>query len=264
VLEAKNITKRFGGLVALNNVTLTVRKGELLGLIGPNGSGKTTMFNVITGYYRPEGGRVYYNGQDITGLRPHKIVKMGIARTFQIPKPFGRLTVVENVMSAAMYGREEVPSRGEAKEIAMEWLEYVRLKDKVNVEAKSLNIVERKLMELARAFSTDPRLLLLDELVAGLNPSEMMEVVELVRRLVDEKGITTVMVEHVMKAVMTISDRVFVLHRGTKLAEGKPEEIARDPKVVEAYILETGRIALHGEAKKLLGMEEVKKAYLGI
>ncbi len=242
MLEAKNITKRFGGLVALNNVTLTVKEGELLGLIGPNGSGKTTLFNVITGYYRPEGGRVYYNGQDITGLRPHKIVKMGIARTFQIPKPFGRLTVVENVMSAAMYGREEVHSKSEAREIAMEWLEYVRLKDKANVEAKSLNIVERKLMELARALSTDPRLLLLDEVVAGLNPSEMMEVVELVRRLVDEKGITIVMVEHVMKAVMTISDRVFVLHRGAKLAEGKPEEIAKDPKVVEAYLGEPVKI----------------------
>lgn len=235
MLEVEGLVKRFGGLVALDHVSLKVKENELLGLIGPNGSGKTTLFNVITGYYRPEEGKVLYRGEDITGLRPHLIVKRGIARTFQIPKPFGRLTVLENVMSAAMYGRKAA-TRGEAQEIAMDWLEYVKLKDKASVEAKSLNIVERKLMELARALSTGPDLLLLDELVAGLNPSEMMNVVKLVRSLVDDRGLTIIMVEHVMKAVMSISDRIFVIHRGAKLTEGSPQEVSKDPRVIEAYL----------------------------
>jgi len=241
LLEVRDVVKRFGGLVALNRVSLEVKRNELLGLIGPNGSGKTTLFNVVTGYYRPEEGRVFYRGEDITGLRPHLIVRKGIARTFQIPKPFGRLTVLENVVSAAMYGRKGTSKR-EAREIAMEWLEYVKLREKAHVEAKTLNVVERKLMELARALSTEPDLLLLDELVAGLNPSEMMEVVRLVRRLVDERGLTIIMVEHVMRAVMSASDRVFVLHRGMKLAEGSPQEVARDPRVIEAYLGEAAQV----------------------
>jgi len=236
MLEVKGVTKRFGGLVALNKVSLEVKEHELLGLIGPNGSGKTTLFNVITGYYKPEEGRIYYKGQDITGLRPHRIVKMGIARTFQIPKPFGRLTVLGNVMSAAMYGREAVASRGKAESIAMEWLRYVGLDKKANIEAKALNIVERKLMELARALSTGPDLLLLDELVAGLNPSEMMDVVKLVRRLVDEKGLTIIMIEHRLKELFELARRVIALSYGEKVAEGTPEEVIENEKVKEAYL----------------------------
>lgn len=240
MLEVEGVSKRFGGIVALNNVSLSVKKGELCGLIGPNGSGKTTLFNVITGFYKPESGSVFFKGSDITGMRPHKIARMGIARTFQIPKPFGRMTVLENVIAAAFYGGR-VSSGSEAKEIAESWIEYVKLKEKMHVEARTLNVVERKLMELARALSMRPELLLLDEVVAGLSPSEMMEMVRLVRRLVDEMGLTIIMVEHVMRAVMTVSDRIFVLHRGMKLSEGTPEEIARDPKVLEAYLGEAVR-----------------------
>ncbi|MCS7102893.1 MAG: ABC transporter ATP-binding protein [Candidatus Korarchaeum sp.] len=235
MIEVKELTKRFGGLIALNNVSFSVRKGELCGLIGPNGSGKTTLFNVITGFYKPDSGSVIFKGVDITGMRPHKITRMGISRTFQIPKPFGRMSVLDNVMAAAFHGGR-ISSRTEAREVAISWIEYVKLKDKMHVEARTLNVVERKLMELARTLSTKPELLLLDEVVAGLNPSEMVEVVRLVRRLVDEIGLTIIMVEHVMRAVMTISDRVIVLHRGIKLAEGTPEEVASDPMVIEAYL----------------------------
>lgn len=235
MLEVKDVTKKFGGLVALHNVSLSVKKGELLGLIGPNGSGKTTLFNVITGFYKPEGGRVIFKGEDITGRRPHEITRMGISRTFQIPKPFGRMTVLENVMAASFYGGR-VSSRSEAREVAVNWIDYVRLRDKMHVEARALNVVERKLMELARALSAKPELLLLDEVAAGLNPSEVAEVSRLVRKLVDDMGLTIVMVEHVMRAVMSISDRVFVLHRGMRLAEGTPAEVARDPRVIEAYL----------------------------
>lgn len=247
MLRGKNVSKRFGGLEALKSVDFHVEKGEILGLVGPNGAGKTTLLNVICGIYRPDSGRIWFNGEDITGLRPDQICKRGIGRTFQIIQPFPELTVLKNVMVGVLFGRGI--SKGflgflgksnwmnlkEAEEKALKVLEFVGLGEKRDFLAKELNVVELKRLELARALATEPQLLLLDEVTTGLNPKECEDAIKLIKTIRDS-GVTVLIVEHVMKIIMNVSDRIIVLHHGQKIAEGTPEEIANNKKVIDAYL----------------------------
>ncbi|HXF69503.1 MAG TPA: ABC transporter ATP-binding protein [Thermoflexus sp.] len=234
LLEVHKVSKRFGGLQALNRVSLHVAEKEIVGLIGPNGAGKTTLFNVINGVYRPEEGRVIFRGQDITGRMPYEIARLGIARAHQIVRPLNELTVLENVMVGACFGRENRSLR-EAREIALTVLEQVGLASKRDMVAGQLNVAEKKRLEMARALAARPYLLLLDEVLAGLNPTEVAAMLEVIRAI-RESGITVLMIEHLMHAIMNISDRIIVLDYGEVIAEGTPQEIARHPKVIEAYL----------------------------
>jgi len=236
MLEVVNLSKYFGGLAALKNISFFIKEGEIVGLIGPNGAGKTTLFNVITGFYRPTTGRVYYKEKDITGKKPYEICKMGIARTFQTPQPFLNMTVLENVVSGILYGRRGNLSFSTARNEALKYLEFVGLAEKKDILASNLNLAERKLLELTRALATNPQMVLIDEVAAGLNPVEVEHITKMIRRIRDDLGITVLWVEHVMQAIMKIAERVIVLHYGEKIAEGKPQEIARDEKVIEAYL----------------------------
>ncbi|MEB3806970.1 MAG: ABC transporter ATP-binding protein [Desulfurococcales archaeon] len=237
ILRIQGVTKRFGGLVALSSVSFDVYRKEILGLIGPNGAGKTTLFNVISGVYKPEEGKVIFKGIDITGWRPHRVARLGIARTHQIVKPFGDLTVLENTMVGALFGKRAGRiSEAEAREIAQEVLDFIGLGDKAELPARVLNVQEKKRLELARALASEPELLLLDEVLAGLTPQEVDRMLELLRRIREEKNVTMIMIEHVMHAVMNIADRIVVLHFGRKLAEGTPEEVANNQEVITAYL----------------------------
>ncbi len=234
LLEVRNVTKRFGGLVAVSDVSFALNKGEILGLIGPNGAGKTTLFNVVNGVYPANSGSVWFDGRNITGLPPNKVVHLGMARTHQIVQPLNEMTVLENVTVGACFGREYLRQRA-ARAVAREVLERVGLTSRSDDLARSLTIAGKKRLEVARALAARPVLLLLDEVLAGLTPTEIAEMIDLVRDI-RKGGISVFMIEHVMQAVMNLSDRIVVLNFGQKIAEGRPDEVAREPHVIEAYL----------------------------
>lgn len=234
-IQLDRVAKSFSGLMAVNFVTMDVNEGEILGLIGPNGAGKTTLFNLITGVHLPTQGRILFEDKDITTAPPHSRCWMGITRTFQLVRPFSELTVLENAAIGRIYGRNAVKSRSRAEAEALEVLAKVGLEGRAFEKAKSLTLVDRKRLELARALAAKPRLLLLDELLAGLNPSEVLASMELIQSIRDT-GITIIMVEHLIKAVFGIADRVVVLNAGDLIAQGTPDMISRDEKVIDAYL----------------------------
>ena len=234
VLEGVSVTKYFGGRKAVDNVDFDVEGGEILGLIGPNGAGKTTLFNLISGSIPLDSGTITYEGTKISGLKPFAICRMGLGRTFQTAKNFPDLTVYQNVLMGAVFGKERIPEK-EAEEITEQVLEFVGLTDSADKSMKDITLAFQKRVEVARAMATRPKLLMLDEMMAGLNPTEVGDAMELVTRIRDS-GVTIIMIEHVMKAIMSMCDRILVLHHGQKIAEGTPAEIATSPVVIEVYL----------------------------
>jgi branched-chain amino acid transport system ATP-binding protein len=232
LLKIQGVSKRFGGLAALTHVTYDVNQGEILGLIGPNGAGKTTLFNVVNGFYPPTHGEVFFKGEKISHLKPHQICKLGMGRTFQVVRPLQRLTTLDNVIASAFLRARR---KAEAREMALENLQFTGLYDDRNVVSKGLPLGKRKKLEITRALATRPEMLLLDESFAGLNPAEQNDLVEIIRK-VRERGVTIMVIEHHMKVIMSISDRIVVLNYGEKIAEGSPKEIGNNPLVIEAYL----------------------------
>ncbi|MBI3628227.1 MAG: ABC transporter ATP-binding protein [Candidatus Rokubacteria bacterium] len=232
LLEVERLTKRFGGLLAVDRLDLTVRANEIVGLIGPNGAGKTTVFHLISGFHTPTGGTIRFKGHSLLGRRPHQICRLGLARTFQIVQPFAELSALENVMIGAFNRTGDVEH---ARRLASEVLEFVGLGGTRDAPARHLTLAQRKRLELARALATGPELLLLDEVMAGLNPAEIEHVIGLIRNI-HARGVSLLIIEHVMQAAMALSHRLVVLHHGERIAEGAPDAVARDPRVVAAYL----------------------------
>jgi branched-chain amino acid transport system ATP-binding protein len=234
ILEVRGLSRRFGGLVAVNDVSFRVRRGEIVALIGPNGAGKTTLLNCVAGALPPSDGVVIFAGREITGLPANAVCRLGLSRTFQIPRPFPRMTVVENVAVAALFGGREA-GLAAARRRALEVLDTVEFPRPPETPASQLNTLQLKRLDLARALASRPSLVLLDELAAGLTPGELVDLIRLLRNL-REGGLTIVLVEHVMRLILDVSDRIVVLHYGRKIAEGSPDVVAADPAVREAYL----------------------------
>jgi len=232
ILKLNNVTKKFAGLVAVNDITFEVEKGDILGIIGPNGAGKTTLFHTICGFHMANEGEIYFKGRNIKGLNPEYICKEGIARTFQIVQPFGNLTLIENVIVGAF---NRFNKYDKARNFALEQLEFVGLGKKANVRMKDLTFPEQKKVELARSLASQPELLFLDEIMSGLNPKEVQEMIDLIHDI-RNSGVTIIFIEHLMKAVMALSDKVIVMHHGEILSVGSPEEVREDPEVIKAYL----------------------------
>jgi branched-chain amino acid transport system ATP-binding protein len=232
ILKVEGLTKEFGGLRAIDNLSMEIPAGGIMGLIGPNGAGKSTAFNCIAGVYAPTAGRIFFNGENISGQKPWDLCRKGLARTFQIVKPFASKTVLYNVTVGSFATCER---RSEAEDKAVKVLTFLNLHDKKDVVSGNLTIADRKRLEIARALATEPKLLLLDEVMAGLRPSEVDEVVEMIRKIRDS-GVTILLIEHIMRAIMALSDRVVVIQFGKKISEGEPAEVAADPNVIKAYL----------------------------
>jgi len=234
ILQLQGVTRQFGGLMALNDISFDLQPGEIVGLIGPNGAGKTTLVNLVTAVYGLTKGKIIFDGQRIDGWKPHEISRIGIARTFQIVQPFPKMTVLENVAAGALFaaGAKSIEA---AKEQAFEHLQFVGLADFADAPASALTLANRKRLELAKSLAMNPKLLLLDEVNAGLNNVEIKPALDLIRRLV-ERGITILLIEHLMKVVLAVCSRVIVLHHGQMICEGTPSEVVRDPQVIEAYL----------------------------
>jgi branched-chain amino acid transport system ATP-binding protein len=236
LLVIDGVTKKFGGLVAVDNVTIGVKKGEILGLIGPNGSGKTTLFNVITGLYSPDGGTILFKGEKIGGLKPHKISRKGIGRTFQVVRPFGNMSVLENMMVSGMFCAHKEEKKCDIENRCHNLLKLTNLEDLVNENAERLSLAEKRRLEIARALALNPELLLLDETMAGLTHTEVDEALKMIENVKREYGLTIMVVEHIMRAIMRISERIVVLNEGKIIAEGSPKKVANDKSVLEAYL----------------------------